>query len=440
MHTDKPRAFGVPFGVNLEKPEEAGWGIIFNEDTPQDVRKALEPLIAHRRKQVGDLLKALDYKKGEQTRSWYQRHRISPGSVDPEVVPYYLLLIGGPELIPFEFQYLLGVDYAVGRLAFDKADEYDRYVRSTIAYESGNAVPNTKEIAYWGTRHPGDPATNLSASLLIDPLANGVPGAAGALKRAIHTEVGYERKLSVADDATKANLLETLHARSRPRCCSPHRMACSCARPGRAGRRARRALCQDWPGFGSVKLDHILAASDIADDANVNGMVALIFACFGAGTPDADQFLMDLSQPGKPLAPKPFMAALPRRLLTHPNGSALAVIGHIDRAWGFSIQVAQGGRAADPAIPQQPRLHHERHAVRITRRPASSARASRPCRRCSRTHLADRAARHAAERSRARQRLDRAERRTELCAARRSGGAHPKGCSDVTVMARLGMH
>jgi hypothetical protein len=32
------------------------------------------------------------------------------------------------------------------------------------------------------------------------------------------------------------------------------------------------------------------------------------------------------------------MAALPRRLLTHPNGSALAVIGHIDRAWAFSIQ------------------------------------------------------------------------------------------------------
>ena len=29
---------------------------------------------------------------------------------------------------------------------------------------------------------------------------------------------------------------------------------------------------------------------------------------------------------------------MPRRLLAHPNGSALAVIGHIDRAWGFSIQ------------------------------------------------------------------------------------------------------
>jgi len=340
VHDDKPRAFGIPFGVDLAKPEDAGWGIIFNEGTPQDIRKALEPLIARRRKQVGDhLLKVLDYKKGEQTRSWYQRHAVSPGAVDPEIVPYYLLLVGGPELIPFEFQYLIGVDYAVGRLAFDKADEYDRYVRSTIAYESGNLVPNGKDIAYWGTRHAADPATDLSASLLIDPLANGIPGAGGALKRAIHTEVGYGRKLSLGDDATKANLLETLHGKKPPAMLftASHGMQ---LRSGQTAQAATQGalLCQDWPGFGSVKADHFLAASDIGDDANVNGMVAMIFACFGAGTPDVDQFLTDLSQAGQPLAPKPFMAALPQRLLTHPKGSALAVIGHIDRAWGFSIQ------------------------------------------------------------------------------------------------------
>src|SRR5258708_31819717 len=97
-------------------------------------------------------------------------------------------------------------------------------------------------------------------------------------------------------------------------------------------------LCKEWPVVDNVKPQHFLAASDVADDANVNGLVAFLFACFGAGTPDQDQFLMDLSQAGTTLAPKPFMAALPRRLLTHPKGSALAVIGHIDRAWGFSMQ------------------------------------------------------------------------------------------------------
>lgn len=347
-HADRPRAFGIPFGITLEKPEEAGWGIVFNPDTPQDVRAAMEPLIAHRHGQVGNLLKVLDYTSGEQTRSWYQRHAVSPGAVDPEVVPYYLLLIGGPELIPFEFQYLLGVDYAVGRLAFDTADEYDRYVRSTIAYETGNAIPNGREIAYWGTRHSGDPATDLSASMLVDPLANGVNGATGALKRAIHSEVGYDRKLSVANDATKANLLETIHGRKPPAILftASHGVQLGSGQAAQAAMQGA-LLCQDWPGFGTMKPDHVLAASDIADDANVNGMVALVFACFGAGTPDVDQFLLDVSQPGKPLAPKPFVSALPKRLLAHPNGSALAVIGHIDRAWGFSIKAP---KVAEPQI------------------------------------------------------------------------------------------
>lgn len=350
LRSDQTR-FAVPFGVDLQKPEEAGWGIIFHEDTPQDVRTALEPLIEHRRKQISaNLVRELDYKTGEQTRSWYQRNHISPGSIDPETMPFYLLLVGGPELIPFEFQYLLGIDYGVGRLAFETAAEYEHYVRSIIAYETAKTVPNAKRISYWGTRHPGDPATNLSASLLIDPLANGIPDANGALKRPIHADVGYDRTLAVADDASKAHLLELLHTKTPPAMLftASHGMQ---LRSGQAAQATTQGalLCQDWSGIGSVKPDHILAAADIADDANVNGLVAVIFACFGAGTPDVDQFLMDLSQAGTatPLAPKPFIAALPRRLLTHPNGSALAVIGHVDRAWGFSIQ---SPKVAEPQI------------------------------------------------------------------------------------------
>ena len=350
MHAEHER-FAIPFGVDLDQPAQAGWGIIFHPDTPPDVRAALAPLVAHRRKQIGDLVKELDYLKDEQTRDWYRRHGVSPGAVDPAIVPYYLLLVGGPELIPFEFQYLLGVDYAVGRLAFDTADEYEHYARSVIAYETASAVPNGREIAYWGTRHPSDSATNLSATLLIDPLANGLADG-GLLKTPIHADpkVNYQRKLMAADGATKANLLDLLHQAKPPAMLftASHGMQ---LRSGQSAQATTQGalLCQDWTGFGSVKAAHILAAADVADDANVNGMVAMIFACFGAGTPDADQFLMDLSQAGSAptLAPKPFMSALPRRLLTHPNGSALAVIGHIDRAWAYSIQAP---KTAGPQI------------------------------------------------------------------------------------------
>jgi hypothetical protein len=340
-HLGTTRSFGLPFDMDPTRLEDAGWGIVFHEDAPQSLRDALNPLVELRAKRAGDRLKMLDYKKGEQIRDWYLRHHVSAGNPDPEVVPYYLLLIAPPDLIPFDFQYLLGVEYAVGRLAFDTASEYERYARSIVAYESGNKVPNAKEITYWGTRHLGDPATNLSASLLVDPLANGIAGAVGALKRPIHGDLGFDRKLCLGNDATKEGLLASLHAAAPPAMLftASHGMSVRSGRPNQLTDQGA-LLCQDWPGFGSVRAEHVLAAADVADDANVNGLVAFLFACFGNGTPDTDQFPMDLSQAGTapPLAPQPFIAALPRRLLAHSNGGALAVIGHIDRAWGFSIQ------------------------------------------------------------------------------------------------------
>src|SRR5260221_11554250 len=96
-------------------------------------------------------------------------------------------------------------------------------------------------------------------------------------------------------------------------------------------------LCQDWPGFGTVRAEHYLAAADIADDANVTGMVAFFFACFGDGTPDADQFPMDLSQAGTTprLAPNPCAGGVPRRPFPQPNVRALVVISQTHQGFGI---------------------------------------------------------------------------------------------------------
>jgi hypothetical protein len=336
------RSFGLPPGVDYEKLDEAGWGIILHENASPDVKAALAPLIDRRNKAAGALFKALDYKTGEQTRDWYRRQGITPGALDPEIVPYYLLIVGSPEDIPFEFQYLLGVDFAVGRLSFGTAAEYARYAESVVSYETATAILNAKQIAYWGTRHLGDGATQLSSSLLVGPLANGDPNLAGRLKKPLHAEFGFDRQLRLADDATKEALLATLGQATPPALLftASHGMQLA---PGRSKQQAVQGalLCQDWPGFGTIGPDHYLAATDVPDDANVRGLVAFFFACFAGGTPKVDQFIMDPAQLGStlpPLAPEPFMATLPQRLLAHPKGGALAVIAHVDRAWGFSIQ------------------------------------------------------------------------------------------------------
>ena len=337
----------LPF-LLTEKLEQAGWGIVFAAGTPEPIRKALRPLIEFRRKRAGKLLQELEY-SGEPLRDWLGKRGVSPGNPHPGKVPYYLLLVGPPDQIPFEFQYLLGIEYAVGRLSFDDIGGYERYAASTIAYESGQSAPNAKQIAYWATRHSAEPATKLSSTFLIDPLANGVP-TDELLGQPVNKAVGYDQQLFLAKNATKASLLGALHADKPPALLftASHGMEFDSGDAGQAAGQGA-LLCQDWPGIGEIKPEHFLAATDIGDDANVNGMIAFLFACYGAGTPDKDQFLMDLGQAATapPPATKPFIAALPQRLLAHPRGSALAVIGHIDRAWGFSMQAP---KVSDPQI------------------------------------------------------------------------------------------
>jgi hypothetical protein len=99
-------------------------------------------------------------------------------------------------------------------------------------------------------------------------------------------------------------------------------------------------VCQEWPGFGGISTNDILAANDVPADGQVHGLIAFLFACFGGGTPTHDRFIHRNEEPPQ-IAAEAFTAALPRALLDHPNGGALACISHVDRAWGTSIRLTQ---------------------------------------------------------------------------------------------------
>jgi hypothetical protein len=109
--------------------------------------------------------------------------------------------------------------------------------------------------------------------------------------------------------------------------------------PGHVDQRVRHGalLCQDWPGIGQIGEAHYFGATDVPADARVHGLIAFFFACFGAGTPKRDAFVHVRGEPPPELAPEAFVSALPKRLMSHPQGGALAVIGHVDQAWGYSF-------------------------------------------------------------------------------------------------------
>lgn len=333
------KTFGVPFDVDPSKVEQAGWAVVFSTEEGEDVKAALEPLVEHRRQRVGDArTKVLEHRPGEGWHDWLARHRTPPGSVEPDKVPYYLLLIGAPERIPFSLQYLLDTEYAVGRLNFDDIDGYNRYVTGLIDYETAAAAPHDAAATFFGTRHPFDGATQLSADSLVTPLTESFqPGGRFA------SAVSSWRIDQVLGDPAKKACLEEIFSGSgrvgRPGLFFSASHGMGGWPPGHEDQRDRHGalLCQDWPGIGQIGEAHYFAGSDLRPEARVHGLVAFFFACFGAGTPRQDAFAHNPGQPPPELAPEAFVGALPKSLLSHPEGGALAVIGHIDRAWGYSF-------------------------------------------------------------------------------------------------------
>ena len=331
---------GLPMDVAPTDVTRAGWAVVFSADADPAMREALLPLVAHRQSKVAaDRFKVLDYLPGEGRQAWLARHGAAPGSVDPTRVPYYVLLVGTPEQIPFEFQVLLDVEHAVGRIAFQTPDEYRRYAESVVVSESSPPSGEKAWAAVFAPRTLGDGATEMSSTQLAAPLADMLeqaPESAGVVR-------------ALEQDATKANLAALVHGASHR---SPLTFTASHGMGAPAGDPYQEAyggalLCQDWPGPGQP-IDygaHCFAAADVPADAQLLGRVFMHFACFSAGTPQIDEFTP--LGPPVPLAPRPFVARLPQALMSHPNGGALAVIGHIERAWGWSI-ATEAGRQIQP--------------------------------------------------------------------------------------------
>jgi hypothetical protein len=296
---------------------------------------------------------------------------MSMGPVDPRRgVPFYLMLAGRPgplytgdcAYIPFDFQYQLDQFWGVGRVCFTGDDGshnlqgYTTYAERVAAFEQrpDAGAQLRKEIVYFGTKHPDDLPTTESAEQLISPLA--IDWHPDTLTGAVR--FGYGQRLFLGDGAAQRYRNNTIQPGGsadrdslgrilggnddgRPPAIfflASHGAGLTKGTVADYMARQGALLCQGWQGEDDSSDAYWFTAADLSCDAKVEGMVAVLFACFGAGSPDEDQFVFDASTPRPKIAPFPFVASLPQQLLL--NGS-LAVLGHVDRAWTYSFQGAE---------------------------------------------------------------------------------------------------
>ena len=325
-------------GTNLA---QMGWGVIFAHDTGAEVRKALESLLNLRKAQATELrpeyYRECTYQGVEGTRpaetvqQFLARHGAAIGTVQPETMPYYLLIVGSPASIPFAVQYELDLQYAVGRLYFDTPTEYLNYARSVVGAETSTA-PLARRAAFFGPAHPNDRATQLTTDHLVQPLLRQLQSRFG----------GWTLQDRLRDQATKAALRDLLAGKERPDLLFAvgHSLALPPASADYLDRQGA-LVCQDWPGPGSgpgaILPAFTFGGDDLPTDATFQGMIAFLAVDYGAGTPDKDEFAEIRKIPAE-AGGRAFLARLAQRLLGHPGGGALAVCGHVDRQW-----FAEGG-------------------------------------------------------------------------------------------------
>ena len=326
---------GVAAGIDEDDLAQAGWGIVFAADEPRtdDLLAAIEPLRALRAAQAGPFFKVFRDQDGlrrdEAGWEFLARHGAGPGPVDPGTgVPFYLLFVGDAARLPFEQQCEIDVRHAVGRLDFEHIDEVAAYAERLALAEHAPATLVPPRALFWGTRNAGDLATQRSARHLIAPLAR-----AFAQARPTWNVDGF-----VAAAATKAALRDALHTEQPPSLLmtASHGAGYPSGDPDQRDWQGA-LVSQEWGGPlvpGEITSDMLFGAADLDDEVRLDGLMAFLFACYGAGTPETDHFLPESVTGVSRIAPAPFTARLAQRMLAR---GANAVVGHVERAWTHSF-------------------------------------------------------------------------------------------------------
>jgi hypothetical protein len=310
-------------GVSPTDLASAGWVVVFAAGADPAIRTALEPLLALRREQAGTRFRIIDgangYRAGETGTAFLER--VGGGRiVDPEKLPYYVLIVGSPDAIPYHVEHVLAALYAVGRVNLATPQAYARYANAVAAHE--RTKNREQRLDFFAPQNPNDGATPLSRAQLVEPLAARFGGARTAL---------------TADGAaTKPALRALWKGGGGPRLLmtASHGLSCPLGMPRQ--RELQGALVsQEWDRKASAPIEsYAFGGDDLDETLDPTGTVAFLFGCYTAGTPQVDRNWLTATAVlrKRTLADAPFVSHLARSALGHAR-PALAVVGHIDRTF-----------------------------------------------------------------------------------------------------------
>lgn len=268
QRTDE-KEYGPIEGIDPKLISETGWGIIFPANIDPQIREALSELINHRRQEAGEYFQEYEVYSGETANDFLPRFGTNVFEpADPQKVPYYLLIVGDFATIPFDFQYQLDVQYAVGRIYFQTPIEYAQYAHSIVEAETTNLSLPCK-VNFFGVRNPDDSATELSADRLVKPLSEFFTSNKKFLKKNSHWEI----ETYLAEQATKAQLSQLLGGEETPALLFTASHGVGFPNQHKRQISHQGALvCQEWPGpefSGPIPEDFYFSGDDISSSDRI---------------------------------------------------------------------------------------------------------------------------------------------------------------------------
>jgi len=328
------------------------WAVIAPEGAEGDELLArIQPLIAARGEQQHAPVQIYRVPAllGPDEAARWKKQVFEPSVRHRDDLPRYQLLLGDLHQVPAELQVIQATDGFVGRLAFDRGEDYEAYVDKLLAAEKARAPAALRAVFH--TVNDGTAATTLGQRALVEPglqlarelRARGPHSFPAEVVDGASDEPSPDEFLTLARDPATTVMFSVSHGAGAPRA----------GWATLAEQRARQgAMC-----FGDAGE---LAGADLTRQSFLPGGLWFMLACFGAGTPATSKYHRWLSalaaqgqfqgQPGAVLrslpgaGQRPFIAALPKAALANPRGP-LAFVGHLDLAWTYSFRELDSGRA-----------------------------------------------------------------------------------------------